>query len=172
MTSISPADVAGHPFLRGLPPAFAAQLAACATTTAVPARFRFFEEGGTADRFWLIASGHIALDVHAPGRPPLIIETIGEGELMGLSWLSPPPRTWQFGAVALKPTFAFEFDAAAVTALLDRYPELGYEVNRRLIVVLSDRLHATRLRLLDLYASPGLPQPVSRHRPAVSGSRP
>lgn len=169
MSSISPADVTEHPFLRGLPPGFAAQLAACASVRSVPAGFRFFEEGGTADRFWLIASGQVALDVHAPGRPPLIIETIGEAELMGLSWLSPPPRTWEFGGGALEPTTAFEMDADAVTTLCDQYPELGYQINRRLIMVLTDRLHATRLQLLDLYASPGHRQAPPPRQHAVSG---
>jgi CRP-like cAMP-binding protein len=154
MITISAADVADHPFLRGLPPAFAARLAACASVRSAPTGSRLFEEGGAADRFWLIASGHIALDVHRPGRQPLIIETIGEGELVGLSWLCPPPRLWQFGAMAIEPTTAFEMDADAVTALCAEHPELGYQLDRKLIAVLADRLHATRLRLLDLYCSP------------------
>lgn len=154
MIPISPADVTRHPFLRGLPPDFAVQLAAHTTIRSLPARFRLFEEGGTANRFWLVTSGHVALDVHAPGRRPLIIETIGAGELVGLSWLSPEPRLWQFGAIATEATTAFELDADAVIGLCDERPELGYEIQRRLIAVLSDRLHATRLRLLDLYSSP------------------
>ncbi len=165
MIASSPADVTEHPFLGGLPPAFAAQLAAWASVRSVPAGFRFFEEGGAADRFWLIASGHVALDVHLPGRRPLIIETIGEGELMGLSWLCPPPRTWEFGAEATEPTIAFELDAAAVIALCDQRPELGYQIFRRLITVLTDRLHATRLRLVDLYSPPGQDHAPPSHAP-------
>lgn len=171
MISISPADVTEHPFLRGLPAGFATELAACASTRSVPAGFRFFEEGGSANRFWLVSSGHVALDVHLPGRPPLIIETIGAGELMGLSWLSPPPRTWEFGAGATEPTSAFELDSAAVSALCDRHPELGYQITKRLITVLFDRLHATRIRLLDLYGSPGPDPGRQGSRPAGPGGR-
>ncbi len=43
-----------HPFLHGLPGQHVARLAAHARSVRVPGRHRLFEEGGTADRFWLI----------------------------------------------------------------------------------------------------------------------
>jgi len=152
MMSVPSTDVTLHPFLKGLPSGFAARLAAYATPASVPAGHRFFEEGGEADRFWLITHGHVALDVHLPGRDRLIIETLGAGELMGLSWLSPPPQLWQFGAEALELTDVFEFDSGAVSVLCDSHPELGYRITLRLLAVLTNRLHATRLRLMDLYS--------------------
>jgi hypothetical protein len=73
--------------------------------------------------------------------------------VVGLSWLS-PPYEWQFSAVAVEATGAFEMDAAAVIALCDSRPQLGYQVTRRMAAVASRRLHATRIRLLDLYGAP------------------
>lgn len=57
---------------------------------------RIFNEGGKADRFWIIHTGTVALDVHVPGRRAAVIETVGAGELLGWSWLV-PPHHWHLG---------------------------------------------------------------------------
>ncbi|GAA2740697.1 cyclic nucleotide-binding domain-containing protein [Kitasatospora cinereorecta] len=112
---------------------------------------RIFEEGGPADRFWLVRSGLVALDVHAPGRGTLVVETLGEGELLGWSWLFEPYR-WQLGAVARGVVDAIEFDAAAVRAAMDDEPAFGLELLRLIGAgTIGPRLHAARTRLLDLY---------------------
>ncbi|MFD8275047.1 cyclic nucleotide-binding domain-containing protein, partial [Streptomyces flaveolus] len=46
---------------------------------------RIFEGGGQADRFWIIHTGTVALDVRMPGRPAAVIETVGAGEPLGWS---------------------------------------------------------------------------------------
>ena len=86
------------------------------------------------------------------GAQRLIVETIGSGEAIGLSWQAPPFR-WQFGAEAIQPTTAFELDTGLLTEFCDADPELGYLLFRRLMTVAVRRLHATRIRMLDLYAS-------------------
>jgi hypothetical protein len=48
-----------------------------------PVRHRLFGDGGNATRFWLIQSGHVSLDLHVPGEGPVVIDTIGMGELLG-----------------------------------------------------------------------------------------
>ena len=60
-----------------------------------------------------------------------------------------------FGAEAVQDTTAFGLDAAAVGALLDSDPAIGYQLVRRLMTVAVSRLQATRIRLLDLYATAG-----------------
>ena len=146
-------ELAGHPFLRGLRPGQLGRLAAAATAVRVPAGHRFFEEGGRAVKFWLIMSGHVALDLDVPGRAPLIIETLGGGDLIGLSWAA-PPHQWQYGAQAVQPTDAYEFDAPAVILACDADPELGYHLIRRLMAVAAQRMHSSRIRMLDLYGTP------------------
>jgi len=153
MSGVTGAELAGHPFLSGLDAGQAGCLAAAATAVSVPAGHRFFEEGGTAASFWLIRTGHVALDLHLPGRAPLIIETLGADDLVGLSWAS-PQREWQHGAVAVQPTQAYEFDAAAVLLACDEDPDMGYKLIRRLMGVAAQRMHSSRIRMLDLYASP------------------
>ena len=150
----NPAPVlADHAFVRGMPPDYVERLADAAVEISVPTGHRFFEEGGRADKFWLVTAGHVALDLHTAQRASLIVETLGRGDVLGLSWLS-PPHEWQFGAVAVEPTTAFELDATAVIALCDGRPEFGYQIVQRMAAVASRRLHATRVRMLDLYATP------------------
>jgi CRP-like cAMP-binding protein len=63
---------------------------------------RIFNEGGRANRFWLIRDGTVNLDVHLPGRGDVVFEQIGPGQVLGWSWLFPPYR-WHFGASAAEP---------------------------------------------------------------------
>ena len=153
MTSIPATAFADHAFVRGMPSDHVARLAGAAVAVSVPAGHRFFEEGGNATKFWLVTAGHVALDLRKPGQADLIVETLGGGDVLGLSWLS-PPYEWQFGAVAVQATAGFEFDGRAVIDLCDSRPELGYQITRRMAAVASRRLHATRIRLLDLYGAP------------------
>jgi CRP/FNR family cyclic AMP-dependent transcriptional regulator len=139
--------LAAHPFLHGLSRDHLAVLAGAASDVTFPAQRRLFEDGGSANRFWLLQSGHVALDLHVPGQGRMKIDTIGMGELLGWSWLFPPYR-WAFGAVAASPVEAFEFDARAVRARCESDPVLGYEVTRRLALVVAKRLQATRVRLI------------------------
>jgi CRP/FNR family transcriptional regulator, cyclic AMP receptor protein len=153
MTDQLTGRVSAHPFFAGLT---AEQLAALAGH-GVPVRFapdeRIFAEGGVADRFWLIESGSVALDMRVPGRGDQTLETLIGGTVLGWSWLHAPYR-WQFGAVAREPTTAIAFDAPAVRRRCEADAAFGYAILRSFTPVITDRLQATRLRVLDLYASP------------------
>jgi CRP-like cAMP-binding protein len=150
---VSAEELGGHAFLRGMPERYVAVLAQASRLTRVREGYRFFAEDDPADLFWLIRSGNVALDLHPPGGR-LVVETLGKGDLMGLSWLV-PPYEWQFGATAVMETIAFELDAAAVRASCDADPGLGYDLLRRVMSAASSRLQAARIRMLDLYAGPG-----------------
>lgn len=119
---------------------------------------RLFEEGRRADRFWLVHTGTVALDLRVPGRRPAVIETLGHGELVGWSWQF-PPYVWHLGAEAVSPVRAWEFDAEAVRALCADDPEFGRAVAVWVGRVVAQRLHAARVRLLDLYAPYGSGEP-------------
>jgi CRP-like cAMP-binding protein len=151
MTEATAAALAAHPFLHGMPADQLAVLAQAACDVKFGARHRLFEDGGHASRFWLIQSGCVALDLNVPGQGRARIETIGIGELLGWSWLF-PPFTWAFGAVTIGPAEAFEFDGRAVRAYCAADPALGYELTRRLARVITNRLQATRIRLISVSA--------------------
>ena len=140
-----------QPFLRGLSDQHLTRLAALCQHITVPARHRLFEEGATADRFWLIDAGQVKLDAMVPGGSRLIIETLGRGDIVGLSWMMPPYQ-WGFGAITAQPTQAFEFDARAVRQACEDDPALGYELGQRFSRVMVRRLQATRARLVEVCA--------------------
>ncbi len=153
MIAVTTTALANHPFLRGMPREHLNVLAGYATVAEMPTGHKIFEDGGSASRFWLIRSGRVALNVLIPGQGLAVVETLGMGDVLGWSWLFPPYR-WAFGATAVAPTEAFEFDAEAVRARMDADPLFGYELTRRFIPVLANRLQATRFRLLGRYAAP------------------
>ncbi|MBW5484229.1 Crp/Fnr family transcriptional regulator [Streptomyces bambusae] len=115
---------------------------------------RLFREGGHADRFWIVRSGTVTLDVHVPGRRAAVIESLGAGQLVGCSWLF-EPHVWRLGAEAMTPVRAYEFDAAHVRMLMDADVRFGSAVGHWVGQVLAHRLQAARIRLLDLYAPYG-----------------
>jgi CRP/FNR family transcriptional regulator, cyclic AMP receptor protein len=145
--------LAGNPFLHGMSRDHLAVLAEAASDVTFPTRHRLFEDGGSANRFWLLQSGHVNLDLNVPGQGRMKIETIGMGELLGWSWLFPPYK-WAFGAVAASPVEAFEFDGRAARACCASDPVLGYEVTQRLAHVVAKRLQATRVRLITASSQP------------------
>jgi CRP/FNR family transcriptional regulator, cyclic AMP receptor protein len=147
MTKVNAAALAAHPFLRGMSADQLSVLAEAARDVSFPAKGRLFEDGGNATRFWLIRCGHVSLDLHVPGEGPVVIETVGMGEMLGLSWLYPPYK-WAFGAVAATDVEAFEFDAPTVRERCAADPELGYELGQRISRVLAQRLQAVRIRLI------------------------
>ena len=148
MIEVTAAALAAHPMLHGMSTDHLAVLAGSASDVAFAAGHRLFEEGGSANHFWLLQSGSVALDLHIPGQGRVRIDTVGMGELLGWSWRFPPYR-WAFGAVAASPVEAFEFDAQAVRASCASEPEFGHEVTERLARVLAKRLQSTRVRLIS-----------------------
>ncbi|MER6347875.1 Crp/Fnr family transcriptional regulator [Streptomyces sp. NPDC001595] len=139
---------------RSLPTEHRGMLMTLAREVVIPQGSRLFEEGGRADRFWIVRTGTVALDARVPGRRPAVIETLGFGDLVGCSWLF-PPHVWQLGAEAVTPVRAWEFDAEAVRELCHREPALGEAVAHWVGRALAHRLHTSRARLLDLYAPYG-----------------
>jgi CRP/FNR family transcriptional regulator, cyclic AMP receptor protein len=147
MIEVNAAALAAHPFLRGMSADHLDVLAEAARDVKFPPRYRLFEDGGSASRFWLIQCGHVSLDLDIPGEGPVVIETVGMGELLGWSWLFPPYK-WAFGAVTVTAVEAFEFDAPMVRERCAADPGLGYEFNQLITQVLAKRLQATRIRLI------------------------
>jgi CRP-like cAMP-binding protein len=147
------ARVAAQPFFATLEPIHLRALCEDATISSYEPAQRIFAAGDIADRFWLIESGGVALDLRVPGRGDQVIETLVAGTVLGWSWLHPPYR-WHFGAVARERVDAVTFDASSVRARCDGQPPFGYAILRLFTPVIVDRLQATRLRVLDLYATP------------------
>ncbi len=151
MKSIS--DLLGeHPFFEGLPPEALELISGCGTNVHFDADATIISEDEPADVFYVLRSGRVALEVATPRRGPLVIETVGPGEILGVSWLLPPYR-WTFDGRATISTSAVALDAACLRQKCDQDPVLGYEMYKRFAALVRDRLQATRLQLVDFYGN-------------------
>ena len=114
--------VAEHPLFSGLPIDVAELVGGCSQNVAIATGQLMLEEGEPARSLFLLRRGHVALEVHEPGRVPLVIDRIGPGEPVD-----------------------------CLRAKADADPAFGYLLMKRLAAVVLDRLQATRIRLLDVY---------------------
>jgi CRP/FNR family transcriptional regulator, cyclic AMP receptor protein len=143
-----------HQFFAGLDPAFRNLICGCAKNVRFEAGEYLFHEGTAADQFYLVRHGRVALQLTAPGRGAMTFQTLGEGEVVGVSWLIPPYR-WTFDAKALELVRAIALDAACLRNKCESDHHLGYEMMKRFMPVLIQRLQATRLQILDVYGVHG-----------------
>lgn len=125
-------------------------IAGCGRNEAFPVGTRILREGEQADRFYVLRTGRVALELAGPERGPITIEVIGPGDVLGWSWLVPPYR-WHLDATALEEVHAIGLDGACLRDKLAADPRLGYELLQRFARIIVDRLQHARLRLLDLY---------------------
>ncbi len=145
--------IADAPAFAELSPVQLALIAGCGSNEQAPAGRQLFRAGRPAERFFLIREGAIALELDAPGRGTLVIETLHAGEIVGWSWLFPPHR-WQFDGRVVEPARLVAFDGHCLRGKCDSDHELGYRLMRGFAAVAIERLQATRLQLLDVYANP------------------
>jgi len=129
-------------------------LAGCARNVHFAEGTYLFRKGDPADTFYVVRHGSVALETFDPARGPLVIETIGPGEIVGWSWLFAPYRSHLDGR-ALDAVRATSFDGACLRGKCDADPELGYDLMGRFAQVLIERLQWTQVRLLDIYGHAG-----------------
>jgi CRP-like cAMP-binding protein len=144
------AQVAAHPFVKGMNPDHLELLAANALPVRFEANHLIFSEGDVANRFFLIQEGRVALESFVRGRGTLLIATIGGGEALGWSWLF-APGYWHFDARAIEPVKAIALYGPALRQLCETDHDFGYELIKRVSGVLIHRLQDTRRQLLDIY---------------------
>jgi CRP/FNR family cyclic AMP-dependent transcriptional regulator len=149
MESLEPI-LSAHPFFRDLAPAYLSMLVGCASNVRFHAGEFLFRTGEEAERFFLIRAGQVALEISAPPQPPLTIQTLGAGEILGFSWLI-PPYYWMFDARAIETTRAIALDGTCLRTKCEEDHSLGYELFKRFAHVMQERLQQTRLQLLDVY---------------------
>ena len=142
--------VKSHPLLAGLPDELVDHVSGCARNVSFDPGALVLGEGEEADTLYLLRRGRVSIEVHSPGRGPIVIETLGPGGTIGWSWLVPPYR-WQFDVRALEPVGAVALDAACLRAKSEADSAVGYLLMKRVVAVLLERLQMTRMRLLDLY---------------------
>ncbi len=111
-----------------------------------------FREGESSDTFGILVHGRIALRTLVPERGDITILTVEPGDVYLWSALVPPFRASSTGT-AIEPIEAIVFEGAALRAALRDECELAIALYPRLLVAVARRLYATRLQMLDLFAT-------------------
>jgi CRP/FNR family transcriptional regulator, cyclic AMP receptor protein len=148
--------ISGHPFLQGLNPHQMRIMRDCAMFIRFKAGELIFREGDPANRFYLIFRGKVAVESHVRDAGAMTIQTIGENEVLGWSWLF-PPYYWHFGARAAADTEAVFFYGTPLREQCEADHDLGFALMKRLSEVMMARLQATRRQLVEMAARRGLP---------------
>jgi CRP/FNR family transcriptional regulator, cyclic AMP receptor protein len=144
----------GHEALRGFQPQDVQRLATLGTEMRFEPDQLIFHQGEKSRNFYLIVSGRVALE-SVSGEQIIPVMTLNEGEEMGWSALFSNGLT-HFQARAVSLVHAVAFDGKQLREECEQDAAFGYVVMKRLLEVVTERLDATRMQLLDIYETPGV----------------
>ena len=139
-----------HPFVAQFKREHKAMLAELARQVHFDAGQIIFHEGDEYSVFYLIGHGMVALELEVPGHL-LRVQTLYEGDELDWSALLPHAGK-HFQARALDAVTALAIEGEDLLASFKGDPEFGLAFMLRLMGVVSERLRATRLQLLDMYS--------------------
>jgi CRP-like cAMP-binding protein len=142
--------LAEHPFLKGMESRHIELLMGCASNVRFDEGDYVFHEGDEANQFYFIRHGRLALEVFRPHKGGIVVQTLGEGSVLGWSWLV-APHLRHFDCRAMELTRAIALDGACLRRKCEEDHELGYEIMRRFVHLMEDELLALRIQLLDIY---------------------
>jgi len=150
MTDQILAAVQKHPFVQGLTPEHCATLASLARPVSFAQDEMIFQEGDERHEFFLLLKGRVALEMMAQDRV-LRVHTLEAGDELGWSSvLSGRGKFYQ--ARAIEPVEAIRFDGHELLEKCRSDNAFGYKIMHRLVGVVSERLQAARMQVLDMYS--------------------
>lgn len=137
----------GHPFLEGTSEQFLNELGEFSREASFETGEVILTEGAYADKCFLIREGRVQLELRANGEQPVVLQTLGRGDILGWSWLYPPFQ-WHLTARATEHCEMIELNAASLLIRAEENPVFGYELMKRVSMQLIHRLQAFRDRLV------------------------
>lgn len=142
--------ISEHIFFQGLDPKYLELIGGCGKNVQLKKGEYLFKEGTPADAFYLIRSGELAIQLGAPGKGAHIIETLGDKEVVGWSWIFPPYK-WTYDSRCLSNVRLISLDGVCLRKKCESDHDLGFELMKRFSNTFVDRLKSMRIQLLDLY---------------------
>lgn len=138
-----------HPFLSGLDPEHVRFLVGCSRN----ARFRpgeyLLREGDRQDTLYLIRQGTVAIEMPRPGGGAMCLETLGPGDVLGVSLLTPSAA--DLDCRARDTVLAIAVDDTCLQRKMGEDPRLGHAIAMRLLERTYQRLARLRLQHIDVY---------------------
>ena len=141
-----------HAFFGGMDPRHLDTLARMARWSHHPAHSWLAHAGDPPNWFHAVVDGRVGIEIDAPGRAPLIVATLHQGDVVGWSWFV-GREPWQFDVVALDDVVTVAMDVDPLLDACASSEGLRHELTTRLLRVVASRLHGTRLQLVDVYGS-------------------
>jgi CRP-like cAMP-binding protein len=150
MTDSVLAAIEQHPFSLGLTPEHCQTLAGLGSLANYARDQIIFAEGDERHEFFLLLKGRVALEMMAQGKA-LRVHTLEAGDELGWSSvLSGRGKFYQ--ARALEPVETVRFDGYQLLEKCRSDHFFGYKIMHRLVGVVSERLQAARMQVLDMYS--------------------
>lgn len=143
-------SVTNHPFTQGLLPEHCETLASLGRETSFGRDEIIFREGDPKHEFFLLLTGRVALEMVVQGRT-LRVHTLEAGDELGWSAVLMGGGK-RFQARALEPVTALAFDGYRLLERCREDHHFGYKIMHRLLGVVSERLQAARMQVLDMYS--------------------
>jgi CRP-like cAMP-binding protein len=144
------AAIQEHPFSQGLTPEHCATLATLGSRKSYGKDDVIFTEGDERHEFFFLLKGRVALEMMAQDRV-LRVHTLEAGDELGWSSvLSGRGKFYQ--ARAIEPVEVIRFDGHELLEKCRSDNAFGYKIMHRLVGVVSERLQAARMQVLDMYS--------------------
>jgi CRP/FNR family transcriptional regulator, cyclic AMP receptor protein len=143
--------LAEHPFFAGLGDDFARLVAGCGRQVRFEKGDYLYRQGDPADAFYIIRRGSIGLEMRGP-RGPVVFDTEHPGGVINAAWIVPPYRCGT-DARALETSICVALDAGCLRGKCEADHDLGYELMKRFVPVLVERLTNARYQSLDVYGT-------------------
>ena len=139
-----------HPFAAELRPEHRERLAAMAKQVHFAPNQVIFHEGDRYSVLYLLVEGMVALELEVPDYV-LRVQTLYAGDVFDWSAVL-RHQAKHFQARALDQVTALAIEGEDLLATFKDDPEFGNAFLLRLMGVVSERLRATRVQLLDMYS--------------------
>jgi CRP-like cAMP-binding protein len=139
--------LAEHPFLKDMEPRHLQFMANCASELHFDAGQYILREGEVAGYLYLISRGKVALGTIVPNQGFTTLEVLEEGEALGWSWFIPPYH-WHFTGLTIVPTSVMAMDGKILREKCEADHDFGYELVKRLALILGQRLRTARRQLV------------------------
>jgi CRP-like cAMP-binding protein len=136
-------------FFRDTTDEYLQHLAGIAYLVEFPAQTTIFREHESASDVYILISGKVELITCTPKVGCRTLTEVSAGELIGWSPLVGRTRLSDT-ARSMTPIKAISIKGDQLLAMCTEHPRFGFEFMHRAAQALAQRLHATRLQLLDM----------------------
>jgi CRP/FNR family cyclic AMP-dependent transcriptional regulator len=138
-----------HAFLGDLEPEHLKFIVGCTRNMRFRAGDYLLRQGDREDTLYLIRLGTVAIEMPNPSSEPTCIETLGAGDVLGVSLLTPAAA--HLDCRARESVVALAIDNACLLRKMREDPRLGFALSMRLLERTYERLSRARLQHLDIY---------------------